>query len=132
MTSVKTNKPVMAEMLVRLVLGDTESFEQLCAQRGVSVEEAIGQALKNWAGSSLPTVKPESLQLPTIGLLPDPADCPSGQEEHWIGVCEHDLNVLHREQRRCFRSQDRKGIARTTRTIETYIQTLAALKERVA
>lgn len=132
MTNVKTNKPVMAEMLVRHVFGEAESFERLCAQRGVSVEDAVGQALRSWVGPGLSVVKAEPpLMNPTIGLLPDPTDCPSGQEAHWIGVCEHDLAVLRSKQQNCFRTQDRVGIAETTRTIETYIQTLASLRERI-
>ncbi len=130
---MRTNKPVMAEMLVRHIFGEAETFERLCAERDISLEEAVGQALRNWVGPGLSVVKPEApLMNPTIGLLPDPNDCPTGQEEHWIGVCEHDLEVLRNKQQVCFRSQDKAGLANTTRTIESYIQTLAALKERVA
>src|SRR5262245_8963494 len=127
------NKPVIAEALVRLVFGESAKFEQLCAQRGVSVEEAVGQALRDWVGPGLSVVKPEpQLMNPTIGMLPDPSDCPAGQEAHWIGVCEHDLQVLRSKQQVCFREQDGAGVEATSRTIEHYIQTLAELKERVA
>jgi hypothetical protein len=131
--TTKTNKPVMAELLVRHVFGEAENFERLCAQRGISVEEAISQALRDWVGPGLSVVKAEpQLMNPTLGLLPDPSDCPVGQEQHWIGVCEHDLNVLRSKQQLCFREQDRAGVTATTRTIETYIQTIASLKDRVA
>ena len=134
MTDVRTNKPVMAEMLVRQVFGDAEGFERLCAQRGVSVAEAVQQALRGWLGQGLSLVETmrSPLAITGAGLNPDPGDCPSGQEAHWVEVCEHDLHLLRAEQRRCYRTKDRPGIERTTRRIEHYLQTLAELRERVA
>ena len=127
------NKPVMAEMLVRHVFGEAEKFERLCAQRGISIEDAVSQALRNWVGPGLSVVKPEpSLLNPVVGMLPDPSDVPVGQEAHWITVCEHDLQVLRSHQQTCFRKQDGKGVEETSQTIETYIQALASLKDRVA
>lgn len=131
--NTKTNNPVMAEMLVRHVFGEAEKFERLCAQRGISVDEAVGQALRNWVGPGLSVVKPEpSLLNPVVGMLPDPSDVPVGQEAHWITVCEHDLQVLRSHQKSCFQTQDGRGATETSRTIESYIQTLAELRERVA
>jgi hypothetical protein len=127
------NKPVLAEMLVRAVFGEAEKFERLCAQRGVSVEDAVNQALRNWVGPGLSVVKPEpALMNPVVGMLPDPSDVPVGQEAHWITVCEHDLRLLRSHQQNCFRSKDGEGAQATALTIENYIQTLASLRERVA
>jgi hypothetical protein len=95
------------------------------------VEDAVNQALRSWAGQGV-AVTPAETNLPVLGLLPDPTDCPPGQEAHWIEVGEHDLVVLRRQQQDCFRRKDAAGLARTTQTIETYIQTLASLRERVA
>lgn len=134
MTSTRTNKPVMAEMLVRQVFGEAESFERVCAQRGVSVEAAVKLALQGWVGQGLALVSTMQLPLPgaEVGLSPDPGDCPTGQESHWVEVCEHDLQVLRAEQQRCYRTKDRPGIERTTRRIESYLQALAELRDRVA
>lgn len=131
MSSV-TKKPVMAEMLVRHIFGEAETFEHLCEQRGVSVEEAVSQALRNWVGpgQQLQTTAPVAVTT-SFGFVPDPADCPSGHESHWIGLCEHDLTLLRREQQRLFAAQDKKGLTELTRTIESYIQTLASLRERL-
>lgn len=128
----KPNKPVMAELLVRHVFGEAEKFERLCAQRGVSVEDAVNQALRDWVGPGLSVVKPEPSPMnPVLGMLPDPSDVPVGQEAHWITVCEHDLQVLRSRQQNCFRTQDGAGVEETSRTIETYIQALAELRERI-
>jgi len=128
--TARTNKPVMAEMLVRQVFGDAESFERVCAQRGLSVEDAVRQALRGWVGHG---VGPSESTVPFLGgsFTPDPGDCPSGQEEHWIQVCEHDLTLLRKQQQNCFRLKDQRCLERTTHAIENYIQTLASLKERV-
>jgi hypothetical protein len=134
MTTVK-NKPVMAEMLVRQVFGEAENFERICAQRGISVEEAVSQALRSWVGHGLTLVQNAELEPesdPVVLLLPDPSECPQGQEEHWLGVIEHDLAALQKAQQRCFIRKDTKGLDRTNRSIETYIQAQAALRERVA
>lgn len=131
---MKTNKPVMAEMLVRHVFGETETFERTCAQRGLSVDEAVREALKSWIGQGLSLV--EAPHMPylesELELTPDPGDCPTGQEEHFIRVCEHDLQVLRQRQQACYRAKDRSGVERTTRKIERYIQTVAAIRDRVA
>lgn len=134
MTTLKNSKPVLAEVLVRQVFGEAENFERICAQRGLSVEEAVNQALRSWVGHGLTLVQnaPEPETDPVVLLLPDPSDCPQGEEQHWLGVIEHDLAALRKAQQRCFAKQDAKGIARTTRSIETYIQAQAALRERVA
>jgi hypothetical protein len=134
MANVQTNKPVMAEMLVRAVLGSTSEFERACQQRGVSIQDAVTQALQNWVGSRLTLVGAPSALSPDMVLsaLPAPQDCPPGEEEHWLRVCEHDLGVLREQQRRCFAAQDQEGIARTTRAIESYLQVRAELRERVA
>jgi hypothetical protein len=92
MTTLKNSKPVLAEVLVRQVFGEAENFERVCAQRGVSVEQAVSQALRGWVGHGLSLVQDAS---------PDPATDP-------------------------------EGLQRTNRSIETYIQAQAALRERVA
>lgn len=133
--TTKTNKPVMAELLVRHVFGEAENFERIAAQRGLSVEEAVGQALRGWVGHGLAVVQNAVLDPeadPVVLLLPDPAECPQGQEAHWLGVIEHDLNALRRAQQRCFQTKDTVGLSRTNRSIETYIQAQATLKDRVA
>lgn len=133
MSNPKNSKPVLAEVLVRQVFGEAENFERVCAQRGVSVEDAVTQALRDWVGHGLTIVKNEQpLMNPTIGLLPDPNDCPQGQEAHWIEVCEHDLDALRQKQKSCFRAKDPTELEQTNRTIESYLQTLASLRERVA
>jgi hypothetical protein len=135
MTTPKNSKPVMAEMLVRHVFGEAENFERLCAQRGMSVEEAVVQALRGWIGHGLTVVQGGELVAetdPVVLLLPDPADCPQGQEAHWLGVIEHDLDALKKAQRRCFQTKDAEGLQRTNQSIETYIQAQAALRDRVA
>lgn len=126
-------KALMAEMLVRQVFGDSAEFEMLCSERGIPLEDAVEQALCGWAKSPLPTTRREHRLLSLISKTsPDPADCPEGQEGHWIEVCQHDIDVLRREQRQCFLQKDGVALERTNRAIETYIQTLAHLKERVA
>jgi hypothetical protein len=133
MTTVK-NKSVMAELLVRQVFGEAENFERICAQRGVSMEDAVNQALRGWVGHGLTLVDnaPSQEPDPVVLLLPDPSDCPQGQEAHWLSVIEHDLGALRKAQQRCFQTKDTKGLNRTNRSIETYIQAQAALRERVA
>jgi hypothetical protein len=131
MEPLKNTKPVMAEMLVRHVFGESESFERVCAQRGMNLTEAVHQALKSWVGQALLTAHSEPA-LPVIGMLPDPSDCPHGQEAHFIDLVEHDLAVLRQRQQACFRDKNQGELAKTTQAIETHIQALAALRERVA
>lgn len=132
MTQVN-NKPALAEVLVRQVLGETESFEGLCAQRGVSLLEAVTQALQGWMGDSPASMRRTTQESPLLTLqLPDPSDCPQGQEREWLEVCEHDLKVLHREQRRCFEFKDRDQLEKVNWSIEKYIQAMAELQARVA
>lgn len=131
MTQVNS-KPALAEVLVRQVLGDTETLELICAQRGVSLVEAVTQALRGWMGDAQPHVPVAQGAPPLTLLLPDPSECPQGQEREWLGVCDHDLSVLRAEQRRCFHVKDATGLSRVNQSIERYIQAVAELKERVA
>lgn len=133
MTTIKDNKPVMAEVLVRQVLGESESFEHICAQRGLTLVDAVSQALKSWMSSGLTLVNNRNRpsEHPAL-LLPDPSECPQGQEREWLSICEHDLKVLAGEQKRCIQSRDAVGLSRTNHSIEAYIQAVADLKERVA
>jgi hypothetical protein len=136
-TTARTNKPVMVELLVRRVFGDAAGFLQVCERRGITAEEAVTQALQDWIGGevAVPTLPTLSLLATSSELTPDPGDCPVGQEEHWIQVCEHDLDVLRKTQQQCFRSKSPETprvLDRTNRTIERYIQTLASLRDRVA
>jgi hypothetical protein len=132
MTTVN-KKPLMAEMLVRQVFGEAENFERICAQRGLSIEDAVNQALRGWVGHGLTLVQnaPNPETDPVVLLLPDPSDCPQGQEAHWLSVIEHDLAALQKAQQRCFQTKDTKGLERTNRSIETYIQAQAELRERI-
>ncbi len=133
--TTQTNKPVMAELLVRHVFGEAENFERICAQRGLSVEDAVSQALRGWVGHGLTLVQNAEVAPegdPVVLLLPDPSECPQGQEKHWLEVIEHDLGALRRAQQRCFKSKDMAGVQQVSRSIETYIQAQAALKDRVA
>ena len=135
MTTLKDSKPVLVEVLVRQVFGEAENFERVCAQRGVSVAEAVNQALRGWVGHGLSIVRdadPSPDPDPVVLLLPDPAECPQGQEEHWLDVIAHDLEALRKAQQHCFKSKDAAGAQRASRSIETYIQAQAALRERVA
>lgn len=133
MTTLKDNRPVMAEVLVRQVLGESEIFERICAQRGVSLVDAVGQALKSWMSGSLTLVNNRDRQSePPPLLLPDPSECPQGQEREWLQICDHDMAVLVAEQARCTQRGDTVGLNRTNHSIEAYIQAIADLKERVA
>jgi hypothetical protein len=136
MTTLKNSKPVLAEVLVRQVFGEqAESFERVCAQRGVNVADALGQALRNWVGHGLTLVRPpenDGRLLPANGQLPDPADCPFGQEEHWLQMCEHDLKILRGKQQACFQTKDTSSLNSTNLTIEAYLQTMAEIRSRVA
>lgn len=147
MTTLKNSKPVLAEVLVRQVFGEAENFERVCAQRGVSVEQAVSQALRGWirqerptglgvagaSGSDLPVSSDSgSNPGPVALLLPDPAECPQGEERHWLEIIEHDLGALQQNQRLCFKSKDAEGLAQTNRSIETYLQARASLRDRVA
>ena len=132
--TTENKRPLMAEMLVRHVLGESESFERVCAQRGVGVEEAVRHALRTWAGQGLRVVEPSLMpgMVLNAGLTPDPGDCPRGQEFHWLAMCEHDLELLRKRQSACFKNHNVQELEVTTRAIENYIQTIAALKARVA
>lgn len=133
MTSLKNSKQVLAEVLVRQVLGESENFERICAQRGIAIEEAVSQALRGWAGHGLTLLQNDEPETdPVVLLLPDPSDCPQGQEEHWLGVIDHDLSTLRKAQQSCFKRKDTAGLDRTNRSIEAYIQAQAELKARVA
>lgn len=133
MTNVN-KKSVMAEMLVRQVLGESESFEQVCAQRGVSIEDAVRFALRTWAGQNLRVVQPTTIPglLLDVGLVPDPGDCPVGQEAHWLAMCEHDLAILQKRAKSCFQMQDTEGLNTMAIAMERYIQAIDTLKARVA
>lgn len=132
MTTLKNSKPAMAEVLVRQVLGESAGFERICDQRGVSLVDAVNQALRTWMNGGLSLVRsPIDGEAPAL-LLPDPNECPQGQEMMWLEVCEHDLEVLRQEQQRCIDSRDATGLNRTNRSIEAYIQAVAGLRERVA
>lgn len=135
MTTLKDSKSVLAEVLVRQVFGEAENFERVCTQRGVSVADAVSQALRGWIGHGLSVVRdadPQPDLDPVVLLLPDPAECPQGEEAHWLEVIEHDLGALQRAQQRCFKVKDPAALERTNRSIETYIQARAALRDRVA
>jgi len=88
------SKSLMAEMLVRQVFGEAERFEDACSERGVSLEEGIAQALTQWLGPLQVTGAGVAPAYPVVRALPDPADCPPGQENHFILLCVHDLSVL--------------------------------------
>lgn len=132
MSTLKDSRPVMAEALVRHVLGDTTNFERVCTQRGVSLTDAIAWALQAWmAGdASLPPDSTNNSGLPL--MLPDPTDCPQGQETAWLEICEHDLGLLRAEHNRCLSTGDLPGINRTARSIDAYLQAMSELQERVA
>ena len=135
MTTLKDSKPVLVEVLVRQVFGESENFERVCAQRGVSVADAVSQALRGWIGHGLSVVRdadPQPDLDPVVLLLPDPAECPQGQESHWLEGIDHDLKALKKAQQRCFQVKDSAALERTNRSIETYIQAQAALRDRVA
>lgn len=133
MTNVN-KKSVMAEMLVRQVLGESESFEEVCARRGVSIEDAVRFALRTWAGQNLRVVQPTTIPglLLDAGLIPNPEDCPVGQEAHWLQMCEHDLAVLQKRAKACFQDNDTQGLNSMSIAMERYIQAIDALKARVA
>lgn len=122
------NKPALAEVLVRQVLGDTEAFERVCAQRGVSLVDAVTEALREWSGlqNGSHVRKTPLLTL----LLPDPSDCPQGHEKEWLSICEHDIRVLNKEQRRCYKEQDASGLIQVNQSIERYLQAMNELRER--
>lgn len=129
----KTNKSAMAEVLVRHVLGESESFELACDRLCVSMAEGVEQALKNWMSGTLTLVtKPARKSEPPPLMLPDPSDCPQGQEAEWLALCDHDLNVLRREQQRCIQAKDAAGLNSANMSIEAYLQAVAGLRERVA
>jgi hypothetical protein len=126
------SKSLMAEMLVRQVFTDTVRFEDACSERGVSLEEGISQALTQWLGPLQGTGASVAPAYPVVRALPDPADCPPGQESHFILLCEHDLRVLRVKQQRYYAAKDAAGVRQTAREIEGYLQTLDSLRARVA
>lgn len=129
--TLKNHKPAFAEVLVRQVLGDTEDFERVCAQRGVNLVDAVTQAIQGWMGVENATRQPARVPPLTL-LLPDPSECPQGQEAHWLSVCEHDLKSLRQEQQRCYGTKDTVNLRRCNLSIEKYLQAMSELKERVA
>lgn len=127
MNTPNNTKPALAEVLVRQVLGSTEDFERVCSQRGLTLTDAVTQALQGWMGSenaTRPAVPPLTL------LLPDPSDCPQGQEFYWLNVCEHDLRILREEQRRCYHTKDSVTLRRVNQSIEKYLQAMSELRSR--
>lgn len=132
-TTPKTHKTALAEVLVRHVFGDTDNFERLCTRRGISVAEGVDQALKSWMSGGLTLVpdQPHKSEPPPL-MLPDPSDCPQGQEAEWLQLCDHDLSVLRREQQRCIQVMDVTGLNDVNLSIESYLQAVAGLRERVA
>jgi hypothetical protein len=128
MTTPQNTKPALAEVLVRQVLGSTDDFERVCSQRGLSLIDAVTQALQGWMGSehvTRPAVPPLTL------LLPDPSDCPQGQEKEWLSVCEHDLRVLEEEQRRCYFTKNVARLSQVNQSIEKYLQARSELRDRL-
>lgn len=130
MNTLHNSKPALAEVLVRQVLGDAEAFERICAQRGVSLLGAVTEALEEWSGLRSGKIHTQRTSTITL-LLPDPSDCPQGQEKEWLAICEHDLVVLNQEQRRCYKDQDAAGLIRVNQSIERYLQAMSELRERV-
>ena len=129
MTTPQNTKPALAEVLVRQVLGSTEDFERVCSQRGVSLVAAVTQAVQDWMGVENTT---RHVPVPPLTLLlPDPSDCPQGQEEHWLSLCKHDLAKLREEQSRCYRTRDRIRLQRVNQSIEKYLQAQSELRDRL-
>jgi hypothetical protein len=135
MNTLPANSNLMADMLVRRVLGSSSSFARVCAQNGLSIEDGVRQALDVFmqenAQEELPKVE-ETLLHPSFINRPDASDCPAGEEAHWLKMCEHDLRVLHRARAEYDRRGDVLNSRRAIRAVEHYIQAQSSLRERVA
>lgn len=135
MNTLPANSNLMADTLVRRVLGSSASFTRVCAQNGLSVDDGVRQALDAFiqenARDALPKVE-ETLLYPSLINRPDASDCPSGEEPHWLEMCAHDLRVLHAARVEYDHRGDALNSRRVIRAIEHYIQVQGSLRERVA
>lgn len=136
MNSLPVNSNLMADMLVRRVMGSSATFTRVCAQNGLSIEDGVRQALQSFvaenAKSELPKVEEPTLLQPAFINRPDASDCPAGEEAHWLEMCEHDLGVLRRAHGEYERRGDTLNARRVIRAIEHYLQAQSSLRERVA
>ena len=135
MSPLPVNSNLMADMLVRRVLGDSATFIRVCSQNGLSIEDGVRHALESFmqenAREELPKVE-ETLLHPSLINRPDASDCPAGEEAHWLEMCEHDLKVLRKAHTAYDGRGDRVNAFRVLRAIEHYIQAQSSLRERVA
>lgn len=135
MNTLPANSNLMADLLVRRVLGSDVVFARVCAQNGLSIEDGVRQALEAYiqshAREELPQVE-ETLLQPAFINRPDASDCPAGEEKHWLEMCEHDLGVLRRAHTAYVQRKDDLNARRVLRSIEHYIQAQHSLRERVA
>jgi hypothetical protein len=135
MNTLSVNSNLMADLLIRRVMGSSAAFTRVCAQNGLSLEDGVRQALDIFmaenAQEELPKVE-ETLLHPAFINRPDASDCPVGEEAHWLELCEHDLGVLHRARANYDGRGDAVNSRRVIRAIEHYIQAQCSLRERVA
>ena len=135
MNTLPANSNLMADLLVRRVLGSSAAFVRVCAQNGLSIEDGVRQALESYvqehAKEELPRVE-ETLLQPAFINRPDASDCPAGQERHWLEMCDHDLKVLRRAHATYSSRGDSLNTRRVLLALEHYIQARSSLQERVA
>jgi hypothetical protein len=133
MTNELDKKAMMAELLVRQTLGNTTSFTEACKLNNLSLEEGVRNALVDFMNkqvSARAKALPSTLLCPSMITQPDVSDCPNGQEDEWIELCEHDLRVLRNAESKYSACGDMVNSRRAMVAIEGYLQTLSALRER--